>query len=113
MSAFLIKFYKGYGEQTELRELKRKKVEKEFGTNQLHNGSKNEPCGNWKVLEIRTTRSTRIEFTNISSLTLKNVKQTCEDHYNQQTGFCNVLYSVRGPSCVKDSQISAILREKQ
>ena len=46
------------------------------------------------------------DFTNFSSLTLKNVKQACKDHYHQQIGSCDVLHSDRGPSCVKDSQIA-------
>ena len=86
---------------------KKERRKEEFGTNQFNNGSKNEPRSNWKVKKIRTTRSKRIcKFYKFSSLTLKNVKQACEDHYNQQIGSCDVLHSDRGSSCVEDSQIA-------
>ena len=47
-----------------------------------------------------------VELTNFSSITLKIVKQACEDHYNQQIGSCDVPTSDRGPSCVKNGQIA-------
>ena len=73
----------------------------------MYEGSKNEPHGNWKVKKIRTTRSKRIcRFYKFFITGAKYVKQACEDHYNQLIESCDVLYSDRGSSCVKDSQIA-------
>ena len=79
----------------------------EFGTKQLHNGSKNEAHSKWKVKKYEPLEARElVDFTNFSSLSLKNVKQACEDHFHQEIGSCDVLYSDRGPCCVKDSQIA-------
>ena len=91
--------------QPQIRELERRK--EEFRPNQLYEGSKNEPRGNLKVKKCKPLEAREfVDFTNFSSLTLKYVKQACEDHCNQLIGSCNVLYSDRGSSCVEDSQIA-------
>ena len=46
-----------------------------------------------------------VNFSDYSSLSLKNIKDACEKFYEEAQGSCDVLFSDRGPSCTEDDQI--------
>lgn len=50
--------------------------------------------------------SETMDFSGYNGLTLANVKLDCERFYQCRPGFCDVLYSDRGPSCTSVYQVT-------
>ena len=67
---------------------------KNFGRNNCVIVQKMNPTVTGKLKKFEPLEAKEfVDFTNFSSLTLRNVKQACEYHYNQQIGSYDVLYS--------------------
>ena len=62
------------------------------------------PTGRLKKYEPLQAREF-VPFSKHFELTIKNIKQACEQHYNAPRNSCDILVSDRGPSCTKIDQI--------
>ena len=64
-----------------------------------------EPLERLKKYEPLETREF-VDFTDYDNVTIENVKDACEKHYNAPAGSCDVLLGDKGPSCYLTEQIA-------